>query len=406
MNAAQLPDVTRILFFVPYRHRRILAGLCGLLLLIGLGGHLQTVYGQDALPPCEKRPTHVDPPWVVGALWCLERVVQDDSGEELSFTSLATAPDGTLYATRPLTGEVLALTDSDGDGLPDSPQVVADGLTLPNGLAYDQNALYISGGAHIYRMIGNRLDVLVDDLPSEGGFWTGGLAVGPDKRIYVGIGAPCDYCEQNESERGAVWSFALDGSDKQVVATRLRDPSDLAFRDGVLWTVDSARDTLTEPGLDELDRVLPGANFGWPYCIGADNHRDTLASAFDCSSATAPAYTFPTHSTPLGMAYYGSDTFPGIKGDLLITMSGSTDQSHLEGYALAAVHFDPVSDVPVGDDTLIPKQARGSEMRDLQLVHYQGSGFWPHRPLDVAVNAAGWIYVSVGGGTIYALRPL
>ena len=32
---------------------------------------------------------------------------------------MAVAPDGTLYATRPYTGQVLALTDNDGDGLPD-----------------------------------------------------------------------------------------------------------------------------------------------------------------------------------------------------------------------------------------------------------------------------------------------
>ena len=70
---------------------------------------------------------------------------------------------------------------------------------------------------------------LVDDLPSGGGFWTGGIAVGGDGRIYVATGAPCDFCVPDDPARGAVLSFALDGSDRQIVATGLRQPADLAF---------------------------------------------------------------------------------------------------------------------------------------------------------------------------------
>src|SRR5512145_787252 len=88
----------------------------------------------QALLPCADRPTLTDPPWVNAALWCVERLVTGDSSAELAFTALAAAPDGTLYAARPLTGQVLALRDTDGDELPDTPHVVADGLTLPNGL--------------------------------------------------------------------------------------------------------------------------------------------------------------------------------------------------------------------------------------------------------------------------------
>jgi glucose/arabinose dehydrogenase len=279
-------------------------------------------------------------------------------------------------------------------------------LTLPNGLAYYKGALYISGGAHLYRLSGDRLDVLVDDLPAAGGFWTGGLVIGPDERIYVGIGARCDYCEPDDTQRGAIWSFALDGSDQQVVATGLRQPSDLVFRDGVLWTLDTARDALNDSNLDELDRVVPGANFGWPYCIGADNHRDTLQGSLDCGSATPPAFTFPTHSNPLGMTVYESDKFPHIKGDLLVTLGGVSNQVYLEGFTLVTVQFDPATGAPSGYHVIIPEQRKNPNMRSLQDIHYQGSGFWPHHPLDVAVSPEGWIYVSEGGGRILALRPL
>lgn len=354
---------------------------------------------------CDARPTFIDPPWIDGQYWCLEEVIRDESAGELGFTTLAAAPDGTLYAARPLYGQVMALTDENGDGLPETAQIAIEGLTTPNGLAYYENALYISGGANLYRFIDGELETLIDDLPSGGGFWTGSLVIGPDERIYVATGASCDFCEWDEPLRGTILSYALDGSDRQVVATGLRNPSDLAFRDGVLWVIDSARDGLSHtPNLDELNRVTPRANFGFPYCVGMDNQPDSLNTAFDCSEATAPELTFPTHSMPLGMTFYESDTFPNIKGDLLVTFGGSSNEAILQGYFLATVSFDEAGH-PTGYHIIIPEQAAGSPQIDLQAIHYQASGFWPHRPLDVTVSREGWIYVSVGGGRILALRP-
>jgi glucose/arabinose dehydrogenase len=358
------------------------------------------------LPPCAQRPTFVDPPQVNGVLWCLEEVIRDESAGELAFTALAAAPDGTLYAARPLYGQVLALTDGDGDGLPESPRIAAEGLALPNGLVYHDGALYISGGAFIYRLAGDEVEVLVDDLPSGVGFWTGGLAVGPDGRLYVATGAPCDYCIPDDPARGAVLSFDLDGGSRRIVATGLRHPGDVAFLDGMLWTTDTARSGLAgEADLDELNRVMPGAFFGWPYCVGADSRPDWPGD-FDCAASARPALAFPTHSAPVGLAAYTGDTFPNITQTLLVVLNGSYNRAALAGFALAVVHFDEAGS-PTGYDVILPEQADknnppGATLQDLQ---YRGSGLWPRRPLDVAVSAEGWIYLSVGGGRILALRP-
>lgn len=380
--------------------RLIVVGLCFLL-------SIYCVDAQETLPKCQERPTWIDPPWVHGADWCLERFVNDDSAGELGYTALAAAPDGTLYAARPYTGQILALTDQDDDGLPETPHVVADGLILPNGLVYYQDALYISGAKYIYRLEGDRLETLVDDLPWGAGFWTGGLTIGPDERIYVAIGATCDYCEQEESSRGAIWSYALDGSDPRQESIGLRQPADVAFRDDTLWTLDSARDGLDAPDLDELNRVTSGAHFGWPYCIGADNHADTIAGTFDCAQAVPPALTLPTHSTPIGMAVYDHDTFTSIQNDLLIVLHGSYNQSNLEGYALAMIEFDDNGN-PSGYRVIIPEQTiyPGGYIYPLSELQYQESGLWPYRPIDVTVSREGWIYLSLGGGQIFALRPL
>ncbi|HVU13711.1 MAG TPA: hypothetical protein VHD90_20685, partial [Phototrophicaceae bacterium] len=92
--------------------------------------------------PCGQRSTSRGDPWIQAGLACLEEPISDPAQGELGFTALAVAPDGTLYAARPLAGEVVAVTDSDGDGLPNQVQVIASGLTFPNGLDYHDGALY------------------------------------------------------------------------------------------------------------------------------------------------------------------------------------------------------------------------------------------------------------------------
>ncbi len=382
--------------------RHLFCCLCFLFLLCPHG-----VEARDDLPKCQDRPTWVDPPWVNGFDWCLERFVNDPSAGELGYTALAAAPDGTLYAARPYAGQILALTDQNGDGLPETPAVVADGLMLPNGLAFYHDALYISGGTYIYRLIKEELQTLVDDVPWGAGFWTGGLTVGPDERIYVAIGASCDYCEQADSARGAIWSYALDGSDPQQVSIGLRQPADVVFRGDTLWTLDSARDGLDEPDLDEVNRVSPGAHFGWPYCVGADNHADLSPGAFDCTNATAPALALPTHSTPIRLTTYAYDIFPAIQDALLVVLHGSYNQSDLQGYALAAVLFDD-NGRPDNYRVIIPEQTifPSEYVYSLSELQYQESGLWPRRPIDVTVSREGWIYFSIGSGQIFALRPL
>lgn len=368
---------------------------------------LQVVHGQTALPPCLERPTFIDPPWINGTLWCLEQVITKPNAGELAFTALATDTNGTLYATRPFPGEVWALDDTDGDRLPDKPRLVASGLERPNGLAYYDGALYVSGAAQIYRIVDNQVEILVDNLPSGTGFWTGGLTIGPDERLYVGIGAPCDYCLPDHSLRGTILSFALDGSDRQVVASGLRHPADVTFLNGILWTVDTARDGLFDmPNLDEINQVTPGADFGWPHCVGADSQPDWPGGA-DCSGVTPPALALPTHSTPVGLATYASDTFPNITGSLLVALHGPNNQTDpRDGFSLAVVQFD-ADGTPSGYTIILPEQARKTRtpILDLLSIQYQGSGLWPHAPLDVTSSPEGWIYLSVTGGTIYALRP-
>jgi glucose/arabinose dehydrogenase len=362
------------------------------------------VKSDTSLPICTQRSAHLLQPWVDSRIFCIERVIHDASGGELGFTALAVAPNGVLYATRPYAGKIFEITDTDGDRLPDTARVLVDDLTLPNGLVYYDGALYISGDANIYRFQDGELEILVGDLPSGEGFWTGGLTIGPDERIYVATGASCDFCVSGDEERGAIFSFALDGSDRQLVATGLRYPADLAFHLGALWTVDNVpKDIQLDVGV--LNRVLSRGYFGWPYYVGQENRLDLDTTSVDCSEVQIPAFSFPSQSLPLGIASYSSDTFPTLRDTLLVVLAGVREDVNVTGYRLVAVRFDDQAN-PISTYDVVPNADKFRGGTNLRQVNYSGFGFWPHRPIDVAVSPEGWIYMSVGDGQIFALRPV
>ena len=361
----------------------------------------------SALPACYNRPTFRDPPWVDTERFCAELVYQSAHNEALALAALAVAPDGTLYAASPLRGEVWALRDSDGDQLPDDAQLVVSGLTLPSGLDWGGDALYITGGPNIWRLPAGAqgAKTLVTDLPLLPGQWGGDLVVGADGELYVSLIAPCAACDPGDAP--SILAMAPDGSQRRVLARGLRQPTGLALRDGELWATDSAPRARPQQGdaLDELNRVTPGAHFGWPWCLGAQR-RPALPGALACEQTQAPALSLPTGSQPLGLAHYDHDALPGLQGALLLTLHGSRHRVDLRGYALAAITFDAQGQ-PLPPQVILPQQTSAAfdSFFTVRVMNYRGSGFWPGRPLDVAVSPEGWLYVSMTGGRILALRP-
>lgn len=348
------------------------------ILCVFLTGPLAASSSAQTLPPCAERPGYLDKPWVDGGIFCLELVIEDSSAGELAFTALAVAPDGTLYAARPLMGQLLAIEDTDADALPDTARVIAENLTLPNGLAYYRDALYISGGAHIYRWQNSAIETLVDDIPNGGGFWTGDVTIGPDERLYVTTSVACAYpfCTSDDPLRGAVLSYRLDGSDRQVVVTNLHNPVGIAFHEDVLWVTDSGQEA------DTLNRIVTDA------------------------AMAETALTFPFGSRPSMLMPYTSDLFPTLRNALLVVLRGRSNQVRLEGFAVAAVSFEG-SNRPLNYTVLIPQESDTPSRIGFTLmeINYRMSGFWPHHPIDATVSSEGWVYISVGGGRIVVIRP-
>ena len=392
--------------------RRTLVVLC--VLLGSFAGQAQ----QAELGKCSLRPRVIQGAlFVDNRRWCVESVVDDPRIEPMAFTALEAAPDGTLYATRPLTGQIMAVRDTDGDDYPDTMETFAAGLTLPNGLAYHQGALYAAGGANIYRISdkGEKTQIAAD-LPSGGGFWTGGLAIGGDDRLYAAVGAPCDNCEFDEADRGAILSMALDGSDRQVVASGFRRPADVAFYRGQLWTLDSSPRQAQQGALDELNQVERGGWYGFPYCLGKD-HINIPSDERGCAQSIQPRLLFGAGATPSSLAAYPYATLPGVEDTLIVALGGEPAQINFSGYKVVMIHFDE-NNQPLGVTLLLPYRyeslkpafepydSDGYFSPHVITLSEQGWGIYPQQPLAVAVNSSGWIYISLTGGQIIALRPV
>ncbi|MCY3798903.1 MAG: PQQ-dependent sugar dehydrogenase [Chloroflexi bacterium] len=348
--------------------------------------------------------------------WCVESILHDRQIEPYSFTAMDIAPDGTLYATRPLSGAVMAIRDSDGDDLPDKMTIFAEELTLPMGLAHHDKHLYVAGGAHIYRIAeSGAVDTIVDDLPSGSGYWTGGITVGDDSRLYLALGAPCDNCEFDQRERGAIISMNLDGSDRRVIATGFRQPADVAFYRGQLWTLDSAPRQTERKALDELNLVAPGGWYGFPYCLGA-GRGNISAADIDCADAIAPVMLFGSGANPVSLAPFSHNTLPGTEDTLIVVLSGEPSQIDIVGYKVIMITFDEANQ-PLGATILIPYRklnlrqaytpysAEGLFWEKYIWLSELGFGIYPQQPLAVAVHPQGWIFISITGGRIIALRP-
>jgi len=166
---------------------------------------------------------------------------------------------------------------------------------------------------------------------------------------------------------------------------------------------------------DELNLVQPGGWYGFPNCIGAGEGNSASADV-DCANSIPPVMRFGGGAVPTSLAAYTHDTLPGVKDTLIIVLSGAPSQIDFVGYKVIMINFDEANR-PLGATVLIPfrrqdlQQAyapyRGEALYWNTFIHISelGFGFYPNQPLAVAVEPRGWIYISMTGGRIIALRP-
>lgn len=232
-------------------------------------------------------------------------------------------------------------------------QEVASALSTPIGVAFHAGALYISSTSRIVRLtdIEARLanppkpETLPVNLPSES--WHGGkfIAFGPDGKLYVPQGMPCNVCERDPDRYGVIARMNPDGSGREIVARGVRNSVGFDWQPGTgtLYFTDNGRDHLGDDAPpDELNRVAKeGRSFGFPYCHGGTIADPDFGTRHPCSQFEAPVLQLGAHVASLGMRFYTGKQFPPeYRGAIFIAEHGSWNRSSKVGYRVAVVTLD------------------------------------------------------------------
>jgi len=268
--------------------------------------------------------------------------------------AMALGDKGTLFVGSRTAGKVYALRDTDGDGRPDRTTVLAEGLNMPSGVAFHDGDLYVAEIQRIWKLpaIEQHLDapprpVMVrSDLPDKSHHGWRFIDFGPDGKLYLAIGAPCNVCELDSFSRdghdlpfGSITRMDADGRNWQVVARGVRNSVGFAWQPdtGRLWFTDNGRDMLGDDTpsceLNALDKA--GEDFGFPYCHAGSVADPEFGKLGRCSAARPPAAALGPHVAPLGMAFYTGRQFPKeYRGNLFVAEHGSWNRSRKIGYRI------------------------------------------------------------------------
>ena len=259
--------------------------------------------------------------------------------------SLCLSPNGTLFVGNRNGNKVYAVVDENKDGIGDKVYVVAKGLDTPNGVAFKDGSLYIACISTILKIdsieshLSNppQIKVVYDQYPTDGHHGWKFIAFGPDGKLYVPVGAPCNICEQKNPVYASITRINSDGSGLEVFSNGIRNSVGFDWHPVTkeLWFTENGRDNMGDDvPEDELNRApQKGMHFGFPYCHQGNILDPEFGKGKNCSDYVAPVKTLGPHVAALGMRFYTGNMFPAdYKNAIFIAKHGSWNRSIPIGY--------------------------------------------------------------------------
>jgi glucose/arabinose dehydrogenase len=279
------------------------------------------------------------------------------------------------------------------------PVVIAEGLSMPVGVAFRDGDLYVSAVSRILRLrdIEARLnqpprpEVVSSAWPGDPHHGWKFIAFGPDGKLYVPVGAPCNICEPDPDKFALVSRLDLGSGKVEVVARGVRNSVGFDWhpQSGELWFTDNGRDWLGDDAPpDELNRASRlGQHFGYPYCHGGTIADPEFGKARRCAEFVAPVQNLGAHVAALGMRFYTGKQFPArYQNAIFIAEHGSWNRSSKTGYRVSVVRL---------------QDKRAVSHEPFVSGWLEGGSAWG-RPADVLVMPDGSLLVSDDhAGAIY-----
>jgi glucose/arabinose dehydrogenase len=359
-------------------------------------------------------------------------------------------PEGDLLVSVPSAGKVVELLPSAQRSRPPTQRTIISGMENPQGMAFDrvggQEVLYVAGSSEIDRYVWahggpTSHTVFAGGLPDGGAHPLKNVVVGHDHTVYFDIGSATNASPQTPSStpRASVLAYRPNGQRIRVFATGIRNGDGLSVApDGTLWTAVNMRDQIAYPfhraygstadaygqvmgayvndhPSDEIARLTPGRNLGWPYCDPDPDHHPGVAGTgfdygnppfdadaqtnaggkvLDCAKLPRINRAIPAHSAPLGFHFLTGSRLPAPWRDgAVVGVHGSWDRTPPRAPAVL----------------WMPWEAKGHTLGPARTLvggfqHSDGSRWG--RAVDAVPGPDGALYVSDdAAGAIYRIVP-
>lgn len=267
--------------------------------------------------------------------------------------SMDLSPNGTLFVGTRSAGNVYALQDTDGDQKIDKQYLLLEKGNMPNGVAFKDGDLYIAEVNRILKIsdVESKLvnpgtpEVVYDQYPTEKHHGWKYIDFGPDGKLYVPVGAPCNICESEDDIFNSITRINPDGSNMEIVQRGVRNTVGFTWHPGTgdLWFTDNGRDMMGDdiPACELNVAKRDGQHFGYPYCHQGDLPDPEYGKARNCDEFVAPVQNLGAHTAPLGVEFYTGSQFPDkYKNVALIAEHGSWNRSKKQGYRISMVPLD------------------------------------------------------------------
>ena len=202
----------------------------------------------------------------------------------------------------------------------------------------------------------------------------------------ISVGSSCDACEEEDWRYAKILAVDPDGGDLSTFASGLRNSVFMAVHplSKHVWATEMGRDFLGDNlPPDEINIILEGRHYGWPYCYGKrlhDDKSDPAGAHRDfCQGHHPVVYRPPGALRPPGPGLLPAEWPREFRQDLLVAFHGSWNRTEPTGYKVvrykldAAGNFIDVEDFITG--WLTPAGALG-------------------RPVDILITPEGVIYIS------------
>ena len=263
--------------------------------------------------------------------------------------AMARSDSGKIYIGTRGIGRVYEITDN---GTERTSRVVVDKLNQP-AVAFHNGSLYVMAIDKVLRFDGieKNPDVKAVDLtekfklpPEQHHNWKY-IRFGPDGKLYVPFGAPCNICVPPTDEYAQIRRYDPDGSNMEVIARGVRNTQGFDWHPVTkeLWFTDHGRDWMGDDSPeDELNRMTKtGQNFGFPYCHANGVVDREIKKDKACDGVTLPVQTMGAHAAAMGLQFYTGNMFPAeYKNAMFIARKGSWNRTIKSGYDVVMVRSD------------------------------------------------------------------